>query len=219
MENRSLLNDNISLSYCIINAMPETLVLFSQPSPEILERIKPFVFPEFLKEKIFAYMPSDGGDQEGNSKFSPIWREYAKNNGAKFVEIDNSKRGEEAKVEQEKLLASTILMITGGNTFKLLNHLRQSGLDQAVIQFWKKGGVVLAGFSAGAIVLGPSIKTAKTGNPSEVGLTDLSGLGIVNFQVWPHYEPSQDEEISRYKSTTKDDLKPIANDGFIVINK
>ena len=58
-----------------------------------------------------------------------------------------------------------------------MNHLKKSGLDKAIIEFWKKDGVVLAGFSAGAIVLSPLIETARIyGDVNEPGLTDLSGL-------------------------------------------
>lgn len=179
------------------------------------------MFPEFLTERIFAYVPSDGGDEEGNSEYTPIWQQFAKDNGAKFLFINNSKRNEEAELEKEKLLSTNIVMITGGNTFKLLNHLRQSGLDKTIVEFWQKDKVVLAGFSAGAIVLTPSIETAKTGygDSNEIGLTDLAGLNIVEFEVWPHYESTQDSEVLEFKSKSHFELKTIGNDEVIVVDK
>lgn len=202
--------------------MAKRLVLFSQPSPTIFEKLKTILFPEYLTKRVFAYMPSEGDSVEANAKFTPIWQEFTKSCGAKFVFIDNSKRGEEAITEREKLLSANIVMITGGNTFKLLNHLRLSGLDKAIIELWQKGGVVLAGFSAGAIVLTPSIRTAKTGegDVNELGLTDLTGLGIVDFEVFVHYdEVSQKPELEQFKRDTRANVKTIGNEEMMVIDR
>jgi len=201
--------------------MSERLILFSQPSPAVWEKLDTVLFPEFLKDRVFAYMPSEGDAVELNTQFAPIWDEYTKKHHAKLVTIDNSKRGNEAEIEVGKLKSANILVITGGNTFKLLNHLKKSGLDKAIIEFWKKDGVVLAGFSAGAIVLSPSIETARTGygDVDELGLTDLSGLGIVDFEIWPHYESDQAQEAADYKSKSTRELKLIGNEEVVVIDK
>jgi len=118
--------------------MPKRLVLFSQPSPSVWEKLDIALFPEYLKDRVFAYMPSEGDAVEANAQYTPLWEEYTEKNHAKLVFIDNSKRGSEAEIEAEKLKTANILMITGGNTFKLLNHLRKSELDKAIIEFWKK---------------------------------------------------------------------------------
>ena len=200
--------------------MPGRLVLFSQPTPTVFEKLKTALFPEYLTDKVFAYMPSEGDSME-NPKYTPIWQEFAKRNVAKFVFIDNSKRGVEAELEKQKILSSNILIITGGNTFKLLNHLRQSGLGETIKKFWQKGRVVLSGFSAGAIVLSPSIQTAKTGcgDANELGLTDLTGLNIVDFEVWPHFEPSQESKVAEYKTKSQTEVKTIGNDDVVIIDK
>lgn len=201
--------------------MTERLVLFSQPSPSVFEKLKTSLFPEYLTERVFAYMPSEGDSIEANAKYTPIWQQFAESNGAKLVFIDNSKRGEEAEIEKQKILSSNILIITGGNTFKLLNHLRQSGLSETIREFWQRGNVVLSGFSAGAIVLSPSIETAKAGagDANELGITDLTGLGIVDFEIWPHYEPGQEMEVAEYKSKNQIELKTIGNEEVMIIDK
>ena len=201
--------------------MSKRLVLFSQPSTIIFESLKIVLFPEYLTDRVFAYMPSEGDSVETNAKYIPIWQEFAKSNDAKFVFIDNSKRGVEAIRESEKVLSSNILIITGGNTFKLLNHLRRSGLGETIKKFWKIGGVVLSGFSAGAIVLSPSIATAKTGvgDANELGIIDLTGINIFDFEVWPHYELSQETEVTEYKLKNQTELKTISNEEVMVIDK
>lgn len=200
--------------------MQKRLVLFSQPSPTVWEKLDVALFPEYIKDRVFAYMPSEGDAVEFNAQFATIWEEYTEKNHAKLVLIDNSKRGHEAEFEAEKLKSANILMITGGNTFKLLDHLRKSGLDKAIIEFWEKDGVVLSGFSAGAIVLSPSIETASIyGDVNEPGLTDFTALKIVDFEIWPHYEPDQAQEAANYKSKILCDLKLIGNEEVIIINE
>lgn len=50
------------------------------------------------------------------------------------------------------------IYIGGGNTYYLRYLLSQSGLDQAIVDYYRKGGVIYGG-SAGAIILGKSLKT------------------------------------------------------------
>ncbi len=79
---------------------------------------------------------------------------------------------------------------------------------------------MLSGFSAGAIVLSPSIATAGIyGDVNEPELTDLSGLKIVDFEMWPHYEPNQAQAVAEYKSKILCDLKIIGNEEVLVIDK
>lgn len=127
--------------------------------------------------------------------------------------------GSEAIQEKGILLSSNIQLISGGNTDKLLYYLRRLGLDKAIIQFWEKGGVVLSGFSAGAIVLTPSVETATTGvdEREELGLTDLRGLGIVPFHVWPHYDASQYAELQEYRSKHNVEVRTIGDEECLVV--
>ena len=197
--------------------MAKKLVLFSQPSVEIFGKLKIELFPSFLTGKKFAYMPSDGSDQENNQKYLPAWKNFIETNQAELIIVDNSQRGKLANLEKQKILSANILIITGGNTFKLLYQLRQSGLDQAILEFWQKDNVVLSGFSAGAIVLSPSIETSKDVNDPQ--LTNLNGLNIVNFEIWPHYNSSQEQVLSDFKNKNSPNLRTITNDEIIVINQ
>lgn len=199
--------------------MSKRLVLFSQPSPIVFEKLKSALFPKYLINKTLAIIQSDGFDLEAVTKYNPIWQQFAESNGAKFLFIDNSKRGSDSLLETKKLLSSDIVVISGGNTFTLLNHLRLSGLDKAILEFWQKDNVVLAGFSAGAIVLTPTIEVANYGDTDDLKLTNLTGLNIVDFQVWPHYELSQEAEVIEYKTKNQTELRTIGDDDVLVIDK
>ncbi|MFC1727341.1 Type 1 glutamine amidotransferase-like domain-containing protein, partial [Patescibacteria group bacterium] len=183
-----------------------------------LKVILPLIFPETIKDKVFAYLPSDGDNCP--PKIFVQWREYAKKYGAKLNYIDNSKTGEEAEKEKEKLLESNILTITGGNTFTLLHNLRRSGLDKSIIQFTKKKEFVLSGFSAGAVVLTPTIATSaiKGVDKNKVGLKNLKGLKILKFEIFAHYSQKWEKAVEDYEKKTKNEVKKLTDEDYLVID-
>jgi len=189
-------------------------ILFSVPSPDIKEKIKAYLFPTTQQRNVLAYMSSDGSD-ESSRKYIDEWKQYAEANNSDFVEINNSLRGEFAEEEKLKLTKANILIITGGNTFRLLKHLRESGLDGAVEEFAQKEENILAGFSAGAIVLSPSVKTATQEDNNEIHLIDFTGLNIVPFLVVPHADTKQ--EYVKELEDNGEQVCALNNDEFKVI--
>lgn len=200
------------------------IVLFSMPTDNNISTISNLIFPNEIKKKIFAYMPSDGSSSP--QKYTDFWKEIADKYGAEFRFIDNTSNNESQK---NNLLGSNILLITGGNTFELLNNLRQSGLDEIIKTFFEKDKFVLAGFSAGAIVLSPTIEVAQqpSGTDPEnlmdenlVGITDLTGLNIIDFEVFPHFEEASDKQtLEKYQAQSKHQVKEIADENYIVLDK
>lgn len=162
-------------------------------------------------------MPSDGANLK--QKYIDEWNGYAQKRNAEFRLINNAKI--DAQDEAEKLLGSNILVITGGNTFTLLDNLRKSGLEEAIKEFLRKPEFVLSGFSAGALVLTPTIEVCNLPNYDEnlVGLKDLTGLNIVDFEVFPHYDPNSHKKLlTEYKKSARNEVKEITDDEMIVID-
>lgn len=97
------------------------------------------------------------------------------------------------KAQLRQALSSDVIYLAGGNTFYFLFHLRKSGLLPQLKAFAKKGGI-LAGLSAGAIILTPNINLAGyppfDADENEVGLTNMKSLGLVPFEIFPHYYSS-----------------------------
>ena len=98
------------------------------------------------------------------------------------------------------------IYIGGGNTYLLLAKLKQSGFDSLLKNFIDSGGIVYGG-SAGAIILGNNISTALIGQDADeniVGLTDLSGLNLINdFAIQCHFQDNQINEIKAYSVKNK----------------
>jgi len=94
------------------------------------------------------------------------------------------------------LLASDVVYLSGGNTFHYLMHLRRSGLFRTLRQFADRGGV-LAGLSAGAILVTPNIGLAayppfdRDENDVDLPKSRWGALDLVDFEFFPHFRNSR----------------------------
>ena len=120
------------------------------------------------------------------------------------------------------------MIISGGDPFRLLINLRKTGLDSAIIQFTEKDEFILAGYSAGAYVLTPTLEVAKIFNENYPGgkkyltqdnIEDFTGLGIVDFEVCAHYSETQHKKfLEDHIESSENDVKLIADNDYIVID-
>jgi dipeptidase E len=80
----------------------------------------------------------------------------------------------------EEVESADLVIVGGGNTFHLLHHVRKQGLMQLIKERALSGKAKYLGWSAGANLACPTIKT--TNDPG-----GLEALGLVPFQINPHY--------------------------------
>ncbi|MDF2885077.1 MAG: peptidase family protein [Clostridiaceae bacterium] len=86
---------------------------------------------------------------------------------------------------EEDLFKCDIIQLPGGNTYCFLYMLKKRNLIRKLKDYCINGGIIV-GVSAGALIASPTIGSARFGDENEVGLTDLSALNLVNFEVMPH---------------------------------
>lgn len=140
--------------------------------------------------------------------------------GFRIIEVDIKKQTQETL--GELLRDANILYIAGGNTFYLLEKVRESGLDKIICDLVDKG-LLYVGSSAGAIIAGPNIEPISLlDDPAKArNLKSLNGLGLVDFVVLPHYgkEKYRDKykNIMRNYLDKKYKLVPITDEQFIII--
>src|SRR5438270_1132904 len=91
------------------------------------------------------------------------------------------------------------IAVGGGNTFHLLRGLYRAGVVEAIRARVERGAPYV-GWSAGSNVACPTIKT--TNDMPVVELPSFRALGLVPFQINPHYT---DEQLPNHKGETRDE--------------
>lgn len=92
-----------------------------------------------------------------------------------------------------------LIWAVGGNAFVLRRAMRQSGFDVEAARRVSDGSLVYAGFSAGAVVAGSSLRSLEVVDPPDDVPTGYElepiweGLGFVPYTVAPHFQSEHPE--------------------------
>lgn len=86
--------------------------------------------------------------------------------------------------------------IGGGNTWNLIQELKNSGFVNILIQYFETGGQLYGG-SAGAIIMGKRIDVNDDEN--NLSIRDVSGFDLLNkFSVVCHFKNEQNERFKNW---------------------
>jgi dipeptidase E len=110
------------------------------------------------------------------------------NLGFEPVEVDL--RDYEGKTEDLaiKLRTCKLIWCSGGNSFWLRYVMKTSGFEQ-IIKTLLSEGIVYGGWSAGVVVVGPSMHPIELmDEPEKAPEVIFDGLGLVDYFIWPHWD-------------------------------
>lgn len=96
-----------------------------------------------------------------------------------------------------------VIYVCGGNTFLYLDRIKKTGLDKFIVDYVKSNRSIYVGVSAGSIIAGPDISIASwgsEGDSNDIDLKDLSGLGLTNIVVSPHYRNELKPELDEFRN-------------------
>ncbi len=172
------------------------------------------------KDPLFVFVPADiydgeCGFEEMVARFKPL--------GVKrflYFPVDVPYD----QVLLKEVLSSDIIYLGGGNTYYFIKHLRKTGFFTELQKFSKRGGV-LAGISAGAIMMTPNIDTA--GYPAfdcddnDDDVTNFRAMGLVHFEFFPHYKNSDryDKELKKKSKKKQHPLYALPDGSGIIKDK
>jgi dipeptidase E len=114
----------------------------------------------------------------------------------------------DAKNAGREIEAAEAFLMWGGNTFVLLHRLQENTLIES-IQRKVRAGTPCIGVSAGTNVVCPTIMT--TNDMPIVMPKSFNALGLINFQINPHYvhgpsfHKGPSGEFEKYGGETRDD--------------
>lgn len=97
-----------------------------------------------------------------------------------------------------------IIFVSGGNTFYLLKHVKESGFDKVIPSLLNNGKIYI-GASAGSYITCPTIEMAtwKDHDNNVVGLKNLTAMNLVPFLLFAHFSP-------KWKTTVEENSKKIS---------
>lgn len=146
-----------------------------------------------------VFIPT-AGDPYENKDFVVADKIALQKYGIEVTDLDLKNKTEE---EINKPLAmADILLVAGGDTFYLMEKLKESGADRAIKKFISRGGIYI-GSSAGSIICCPTIEGAeKFDNPNLApNLENFNGMGVFDEVVIPHTQ--KEKYFERIKETTE----------------
>ncbi len=139
-----------------------------------------------------AFIPT-AADPYDDKWFIEADRKKLKELGFSVIEVDLKNK---TKEELFNILKDMdVVYVAGGNSFYLLEKVKESGFDDVIKRLLDKG-VVYAGSSAGAVIACQTIEPIKLlDDPSKApNLKSYQGLGLVDFIVLPHYGKEKYQE-------------------------
>lgn len=165
----------------------KNLIIFSSmtPTKSMVQEIQ-----KFVKNETIGYIPAsyyDFGYKSANpfeywdmgfkTYFPfPVGRYFDKNDIGQLMECD-------------------AIHLGGGNTFEFLNLLRKRGMLPRLREYVENGGLLM-GTSAGGIMMCNTIEIAGFADDNFILLDELEALGLVDFDVKPHWDAWEKEKDS-----------------------
>lgn len=110
-----------------------------------------------------------------------------------------------------------VIYISGGNTFKTLQRIRECGFDKEIINYIKSG-IVYIGGSAGAHIVSKNIEHVANFDSVPDGMTNFSGLGLFDGILICHYTGERKPLYDKLQADGKYKVYTLTDDQSLVIS-
>lgn len=147
-------------------------------------------FEKPAKELKVLYTPT-AAEPDENKWYIDVDRKLMKEAGVSFQEFNLK---DITKENAEEIFTNLfqdvdVLIVSGGNTFYLLQESLRTGFDKWVKKLVERG-VWYVGSSAGAVIAGSTLEPIipMDGPEKAPNLTTYNGFDLVNFVIIPHLQ-------------------------------
>lgn len=167
-------------------------------------------------DKAEIFMVADAQTQEEKYYIEESKKELVKM-GIKNISIFNLDK----KIIMDEVSNFDAIYVCGGNTYSIMKKFRETGLDKIVKRLVNSGKIYI-GVSAGSIIAGPDIEIAgwgMDGDLNEVGLQDLTGLNLVKFAIFPHFEIKHEQEVVEFKQKVSYPVIELSDQQAVYVEK
>jgi dipeptidase E len=141
------------------------------------------------KDITFALIENAADIVTNSSEWLGGFRGMLQQNGYQLEQIDLRKWMNNRHALREKLASKDVIWLGGGHTYYLRWILKETGADIIIKELVEKEKVY-AGWSAGAIVAGPTTQyfDLMSDDPSDAPEVILDGLNLTDIVVVPHLD-------------------------------
>lgn len=191
-----------------------TLVLTSTglSSTEVANEVEKYL-NEIVHKKVAIITTASRG--KSRNKFVKLAVEQFKSLGFKTVDLIDLE-----DYTSKAFSKYTVIYAAGGDVFKLLKYARKSNFKAVVQGLLDRNGMYI-GVSAGAMIIGSSIKIALfvDPEPNTVGIQDFQSLGLIKGEIHPHYIAAHNKELNNYKKITSNTVITLTNSQGLIVNR
>jgi len=172
-----------------------------------LETIDRQALSESPNQNVFV-LDLTTNDEDKLEKYRFFLKAYFENLGAKKINFFSTTV---PPVADNIIAQSGLVYIPGGNTEILMENIKKHNLSSTL----KSAAGTIVGNSAGALVLCDNVVLTKDEDVLETKV--IKGVGLVDFSIDVHYDPSHDLELS---DLSKDGLiYAVPEESVIIIRK
>lgn len=134
-----------------------------------------------------------------NNAQDPYPEEKSKERGIAFADLFSTLGFEPVNVDLREyegksnelaieLRTCKLIWCSGGNSFWLRYVMKTSGFDQIIKQLLAEG-IVYGGWSAGVVLVGPSLHPIELmDEPEKAPEVIYEGLNLIDYFIWPHWD-------------------------------
>ncbi|HEY5601005.1 MAG TPA: Type 1 glutamine amidotransferase-like domain-containing protein [Patescibacteria group bacterium] len=154
---------------------------------------------EFTKNNVVAIIPLAAGLEPNYQKWIEDGIKHFKKLGAEPIGLDiiNRKRANDQKFIKNIQKAS-IVYFSGGNPGYLFESLKRTLLWKEIYQLFQKEKIILAGSSAGAMIMGNYVlANAVSSFEKNEKPRWIKSFGLTKYSIVPHYDYIKKENPKR----------------------
>ena len=122
-------------------------------------------------------------------------------------------------IVETKIKDADIIYICGGDSVKLINDIKEYKIDKLLLEAYNNG-TVLAGMSAGAILLSNKVFSDSLIIREESDKYEfIKGLNFIDLNFCPHYnlDPKKTKDLEEYLSKNNEEVYSLENNTALKI--